>query len=626
MLQQDTRVLAGQAQALIRAGNFAGAKAVYEQICRLDQGNPEAWMTLGAVHGQLGDTVQAVSCLRQAIVLRPDYPEAHYNLGYILRGQGKLQEAAAHFARATAAKPDYFEAWLTMGTINGELGAYDKAEICFSRAVALRPGSLDAHMHLGHALLRQEKVDDAAAAFQKAAQIKPDCAEAFIALGYACQIGGKLDVAIVHWQQALRLKPDSYEAYLGIGRSLLPLGKPDEAMSYCEKAVKLHPQPVDAILQMAAIADRVGDVNKAYELLLPLVDVGVNNIHVALDFARTCKELGRQNEAIAYVERVLATNPPMGASVRRRVLFSLGKMYDAARNYDRAFDYYRQANAARQWSFDARQHRVETDAFIAFHSPESMARMPRASVRSDRPIFVVGMMRSGTTLVEQILSSHPAVFGAGELPDIVHIADSLPATLNTDMRYPQCLSQLTQEKLDKLSQTYLECLEAFSADAARVVDKRPENFKHLGLIELLFPDARVIHCMRDPRDTCLSIYSMDFVSGNDYAFDLSNLGSFYRDYRRVMRHWRDVLKIPLLEVQYEELVANPEVMIRSIVEFCGLEWDDRCLNFHETKRYVNTPSYDQVRHPMYSKSVGRWKNYERHLGPLLDALGDEIEA
>ena len=299
-------------------------------------------------------------------------------------------------------------------------------------------------------------------------------------------------------------------------------------------------------------------------------------------------------------------------------------MYDSAREYDLAFTHYQQANAAKRWQFDAEQHRADTDNFIALHSPEFMAGLPRASIRSARPIFVVGMMRSGTTLTEQILASHPAVFGAGELPDIVEMANSLPATLNTDIPYPQCMALLTQAKLDELAQRYLERLAEFSADASRVVDKAPVNFRHLGLIELMFPDAHVIHCLRDPRDSCLSMYFTDFVHSHEYSSDLANLGSFYRDYRRVTRHWRNISKIPLLEVQYEELVAEPEATIRRIVAFCGLEWDDRCLNFHKSKRYINTPSYDQVRQPIYKKSAGRWKNYARHLEPLIEALGDEI--
>ena len=626
MPQKNPHTLVEQAQALIRTGNFTGAREIYEQICRLDRDNTDAWMTLGAVHGQLGDMDQAVACLRQAIVLRPDFPEAHYNLGYILRGHGEFQKALAHFEQAVAAKPDYFEALLMMGATNVALHEFGKSEACFRKAIALRPDSLDAQMSLGRSLMHQDKAGEAELAFRKAVQIKPDSAEVLVSLGYACQIGGKHEVAIAHWRQALRLKPDSYEAYLGIGKSMLSLGKPDEARTHCEKATKLNPNPVDAIVEMASIAHHSGDIDKAHELLLPLMESGVKNIQAAIVFANTCKERGQLRDGLVYVERVLTAKPRMNATAWRRALFNLGKLYDAAGDYDRAFDYYRQANTAKQCSFDAERHRAETDAFMSFHTPECMARLPRASVRSERPIFVVGMMRSGTTLIEQILSSHPAVFGANELPDIVNIAHSMPAILNSNTRYPQCLSQLTQEKLDELALAYLKRLGEFSMDAARIVDKAPVNFRHLGLIELMFPDARVIHCMRDPRDSCLSNYFHDYVHSHGYSYDLSNLGSFYRDYRRVMRHWRGILNIALLEVQYEELVANPEVMIRRIVSFCGLEWNDRCLSFHKNERYVNTPSYDQVRQPMYSKSAGRWKNYEHHLGPLIEALGDEIES
>lgn len=626
MLKTDTHNLAEQAQVLIRAGDFSKAKVIYDQICRLDQGDETAWMMLGAIHGQLGDLARSVSCLRQAIALRPDYPEAHYNLGYILRGQGDLQEAIAHFEQAAAAKPDYFDAWINMGVINGILGAYDKAEACCRKAEALRPGSLDALMNLGNALLHQDKIREAAVVFQRVLQVKPDFPEAIVALGSVFRANGNHEAAVAQCQYALTLKPNFFEAYLGLGKSLLPLGKPDEAWANCERALQIKPGSADVIVMMSNIAEHTGDVNKAYHVLLPLIDAGSDNVHVALAFARASKELGCQKESITHMEKVLATNPTMSVSGRRNLHFNLGKLYDSAREYDQAFTHYQQANVAKRWEFDAQRHRADADQFIAFQSPEFMSGMPRASIRSDRPIFVVGMMRSGTTLTEQILSSHPAVFGAGELPDIVQMANSLPAMLNTDMPYPQCLSLLTQEKLNELAQTYLDHLAVFSTDALRVVDKAPVNFRHLGLIELMFPNAHVIHCMRDPRDSCLSMYFTDFVHSHDYSFDLSNLGSFYRDYRRVMRHWRDTLKIPLLEVQYEEMVADPEVMIRRVIAFCGLEWDDRCLNFHKSKRYVNTPSYDQVRKPIYRKSAGRWKNYERHIGPLIEALGDEIQA
>jgi len=246
--------------------------------------------------------------------------------------------------------------------------------------------------------------------------------------------------------------------------------------------------------------------------------------------------------------------------------------------------------------------------------------MPRASVRSDRPVFIVGMPRSGTSLIEQILASHPQVFGAGELTDIVRLPLSLHTMLGTERKYPQCLSLLTQDRIDTFAQHYLDKLASLSPDASRVIDKMPGNFMHLGFIELLFPDARIIHCMRDPLDTCLSCYFQDFSRSHPYSYDLENLGAFYNEYRKIMQHWRSVLSIPMYEIQYEELVADQEMKSRELVEFCGLEWDERCLNFHETKRYVGTASYDQVRQPMYKKSAGRWKNYENRIDVLKKSL------
>jgi hypothetical protein len=246
--------------------------------------------------------------------------------------------------------------------------------------------------------------------------------------------------------------------------------------------------------------------------------------------------------------------------------------------------------------------------------------MPRARVQSDRPIFIVGMVRSGTSLVEQILASHPAVYGAGELPDVTEITRALPGLLGTDDRYPEFLPILNQEAVDSMACRYLDRLNQIAPGAMRVTDKMPGNFMYLGLIELLFPGARIIHCMRDPVDTCLSAYFQDFSNNHPYAYDLSNLGAFYRGYLKLMAHWRKVLHLPLLEVRYEDLVADQERISRTLIEFCGLEWDSRCMQFHDSRRFVETASHDQVNRPLCHHSIARWKNYERHLAPLLAEL------
>ena len=231
-----------------------------------------------------------------------------------------------------------------------------------------------------------------------------------------------------------------------------------------------------------------------------------------------------------------------------------------------------------------------------------------------------GMPRSGTTLIEQIMASHPQVHGAGELNLIHRMASEFPSLLGSATPYPQCIAQATAQKLERIAQTYLGELQKRGGKASRVTDKAPINFLHLGLIDLLFPGARVIHCARDPLDTCLSCYFQPFSGEYSFTYDLGHLGAYYRLYENLMVHWRQILRVPVFEVRYEELVADQERMIRALIEFCGLPWDDRCLKFYETERTVATASFDQVRKPIYAGSVGRWRRYEAYLEPLISAL------
>jgi tetratricopeptide (TPR) repeat protein len=410
------------------------------------------------------------------------------------------------------------------------------------------------------------------------------------------------------------------DAHLGLASVLLTQGKPEAARESCDKALQLDPANIDAIALSAYIAKRMGDTEKAFRLLAPLVQRGVEQVNVSVTFATVSRDLSRQAKAIELMEKTLGSNPALSVTGRTNLHFNLGMLYDNTRQYDKAFYHYRQSNMLKPLTFDQADYARLIERIIAIHSPESMARMPRARVHSDRPIFIVGMVRSGTTLVEQILSSHPDVHGAGELPAITEITRTLPAFLGTADRYPECLPKLNQEAADVMARRYVDRLAQIAPQAKRVTDKLPGNFMYLGLIELLFPGARVIHCMRDPVDTCLSAYFQDFSSNHPYAYGLSNLGAFYRGYLRLMAHWRKVIRLPQFEIKYEDLIADQERVTRSLVEFCGLEWDNCCLQFHETKRFVGTASNDQVNRPLYKQSVARWKNYEQYLGPLLAAL------
>jgi tetratricopeptide (TPR) repeat protein len=331
----------------------------------------------------------------------------------------------------------------------------------------------------------------------------------------------------------------------------------------------------------------------------------------------------------AQVERIqtMLRDPDLPPNDASQLHFALAFLREKQGAYDEAFASYQQANAVQHRlvhetsrAFDPQKHDEAIDRFIATFTPEVFERVEGFGLDTELPVFVVGMPRSGTTLVEQILSRHPQVFGAGELREIRRLVVKLPSRLGTSEAYPQCIGRLDQSTARAMAEEYLRDIVGRGGQAARVIDKAPLNYLHLGLLAALYPRARVIHCRRDPRDVCLSCFFQYFRRA-DFGWDLGDLGRFYRAYERLMEHWRAVLPVQPFDVVYEDLVAHQEAVSRQLVAFCGLEWDDRCLTFYEGRRPIQTASKLQVRRPIYTTSVGRWRHYEKHLKPLLDALG-----
>jgi hypothetical protein len=303
-------------------------------------------------------------------------------------------------------------------------------------------------------------------------------------------------------------------------------------------------------------------------------------------------------------------------------------LLDRAGAYDEAFQHFQEGNRRRReqflqegQGFDRAAHSELVDRLLRVFTADYFERVRGFGSDSEVPVFVTGMPRSGTSLVEQILSHHPEAAGLGELRDIPKMVTDLPARLQTAEKYPECLAYLDQAAVQGLGQAYLNRIQQLAGSARRVSDKMLENFLHLGLIATLFPRARIIHCRRDPLDTCVSCY-LQFFHGLDFTWDLADLGSYYRDYQRLMAHWQTVLPMPILDINYEDLVADVEDQSRRLLTFCGLDWNDRCLRFYENPRAVRTVSKLQVRRPIYTSSVGRWRHYAAHLGPLQEALRD----
>lgn len=440
-------------------------------------------------------------------------------------------------------------------------------------------------------------------------------------------------------RRAIELDPSSRQNYHALALALRELDRLDEAIAIADDALRRFPSDVVIRAFRAELLRYARRTQEAYDELLPLIRKG-GTIHAAVTvaFARICADLKRHAEGIPPLEASLSI-PSIPPVLRNECLHVLGDCHDALADYDRAFAAYDEANRIFPSPFDPAAHTRNIDRVISGWTRPALARLPRASsalARSALPVFIVGMPRSGTTLTEQILDRHDDFLGAGELLYVHEIAGRIEAGLPP--RYPadedppapagflHARDRLTPAITDEAGEAYIERLRTHipggRPEPLRISNKQPLAFHHLGLISRILPGARIIHCRRDPLDTCLSCYFNRFTGGNPTT-NLAHLGLTYRAYQRLMHHWRSILDIPMLDIDYEALVADQEGTTRRIIEFLGLDWargGEACLNFQSSARIAHTPSLSQVRQPMYTRSVGRWKHYEKHIGPLRKAL------
>ena len=635
-------------------GEPQAALAHAERAVALAPDYAEAWLLFATSSALLGKMEAAETGCHKAIELGLSSPDVYLTLGDTCRAQGKLPEAREHLETAVRLEPDHAEAWLLLGAVQGMLGNYHSAEASSRHVVGLQPDNADAHKNLGNALKDQGRYDTAISSYQKALELQPENADAWLGLGTcylsvagpkeaeacyrkavelgpesvdAClflgrslRLQGKFEDAEKYCRHALALAPGIASVYKELGDALLAQGKPDDALASYQEALRIAPNDPATIAGKAAVYERRGAFTESLETIQPCLELDPPECGIVSTFARLSRHFDHQSHAISLITRLLA-RPAIGRFDRAQLHFRLGNLYDETGDHEQAFEHIQAGNELAAQCYDPAVDEKYVDDLFSSYTTTSMAKLPRASCWSERPVFIVGMPRSGTSLVEQILATHPQVFGAGELDDIRRFSENLPALLGGGAPYPRCVEAITQDVVDGLSKEYLRKLDRLGGDAERVTDKMPHNFLHLGLIELLFPRARIIHCVRDPLDTCLSCYFRSFAGHLPYKYNLAHLGEFYRQYQRLMQHWKAVLHLSVMDVRYEELVENPEALSRSLVEFCGLDWDERCLRFYEAKRFVRTASYDQVRQPIYKQAVGRWRKYQEHLGPLKVALG-----
>jgi len=607
-----------KALRLFNNNNFAECRKSLKAIIYFDRRNIDAWMLLGMTEARCNDFCRAAACFRSILSFSPDSIDAHYYLGAALEAQFDYAGAITEYLATIHRQPKYVKAYYNLGNIYRKQGLLEKAEYYYRSALKETPDFFEALNNLGSVLKTQSKLEAAIDAFNTALKIRPDDASVLTNLGNTYHLLENYDEAKKYYRQALVVDNSLVEAIIGLGGVLYKNGEGSEAFKLLADAKRRVPDNDVLIASEAELYENSGLYDLAYETIRQRIDVEAGSVDIAASFAQLSHHIGFKERAADGLLKCL--NRQLDASERMRINFILAKLYDSMGMYEQAFDCIARGNSLKPLRIDRNDLNKKFENIISIFSRDLMSSAPRSGNSSTRPVFVIGMPRSGTSLVEQILSSHPDIHGAGELMDIGMIVASMQQTTWSTEGYPQCVTNITEEVLNKFSEAYVGRIEKLAPTAKRVVDKMPGNFMHLGLIELLFPNASVIHCVRNPLDNCLSCYFTDFSGYHPYSYNQSNLGYYYCQYLRLMGHWEHVISLSRYTVQYEVLVNNQQQISRELVEFCGLDWDERCLAFHKNKRLVKTASYDQVRKPIYKSSIRRSDNYREKLHDLIEEL------
>ena len=595
-----------------RAGRLAEAEALYRQILTGDANHADALHLLGMIEHQHGQHETAVSMILKAIAINPNVAAFHSNLGTIFQTQGKLEEAGASFERALTLKPDWAEVQSNLGNILHAQGKLDEAAVCQERALALKPDLAEALSNLGIVRQAQGKLAEAVACYERALALKPDYADAHNNLGTAFLDQDRIEEAVMHYERALALKPNFASAHNNLGNARARQNRIDDAKLHYESALALKPDYANAhnnlgnvLKEQGKFGDAMAHYRRAIALQPDYAEAHLNRSDI--------KFFERGDADLTALEALAQSDLPADKAMYIR--FALAKALDDSRDYARAFEHLLQGNTLKRRQVDYQ----ETQALQLFERIRTvfdsslLNRLHGMGCPSSAPVFVLGMARSGSTLVEQILAGHPQIHAAGELTILEKMEHR---------GFPESVASLDGPALRGLGESYLSRLPTVASDIIRIIDKLPGNFLRIGLIRLILPNARIIHTMRDPVDTCLSCYSKLFTSGLSFTYDLAELGRYYRGYSELMAHWRSVLPPGvMLDVSYENVVDDLEGEARRLIHFCGLPWDDRCIAFHRTGRPVRTASAVQVRQPLFRSSLERWRNYEAWLSPLLDELG-----
>lgn len=653
---------ANLAEAYRATGQLERSAGCCRTALRLNPHLPEALANLGVTLQALGRPAEAAEQLRRALQKRPNFAQAHNGLALALRDLGQFDEALVHFRQAVELAPTFAPARTNLGQFLLDRGQAEEALPHCQEAVRLQPDLAPLHNNLGNAFRSLGRLVEARASYLDALRLDDNLAMAHSNLGLVLQQEGQFGEALpwlkqavelelgnttfwehlaeLHgdreeqaeaipcWERVLALAPDRVSGHLGLGWALQEEGRLVEAREHYRTVTKLQPNSAAAQLNLGGLHEEMGQLAEAEAAFRDALRLEPSN---ALPHARLATLLQSKlpNDDWAALEQRLI-DPQLGDGPRARLLFALAQVCDARGQYERAADCLRQANALTLGlqrgirKYAPAEHDRFVEGLLSVFGLEFFRRTAGVRLQTHRPVFVFGLPRSGTTLIEQVLASHSQVHGAGELRLARQTFEAIPASLGRSAPPLDCVPHLDAIAIQRLAERHDNHLQKLAdSRAMRVVDKMPDNYMYLGLLAALFPHAVLIHCRRDLRDVAVSCWMTDFRSIR-WANDPGHIAARFRQYRRLMDHWRSVLPVPIHEVDYEETVTDLEAVARRLVAACELDWEPACLEFHRNQRPVRTASVVQVRQPIYKQSAGRWRNYKSTLGDLFAGLPAEV--
>ena len=594
-----------QAQLLYLKGDMPGAAEFLIRAATNEDGNPELHINCGSILNLLGRYAEAEAALRHAIELNPRLAEAHCALGVALEGQKKFQESYSALNQSLLIRPDYIQAFINLGNLELKMGDPLRAIEHYAAAVRLEPNSAIARTNLGTALRHARAFEEALKQCHEATASDPTYADGWNALGQIQREMTNYSAAIEAFLKAISLKTSFIEAHANLAGTYFQSKQLELSIKAFKNLLDIAPNFAEGHAGLGVVLLALGKIEEAVLSLRqatnirPLFGQAWSDLTEALGNKLT-------DDDILLLKKLL-----LDESIRDEdalgLNFALGSALDRCGKINEAFDCFVAGNKLRKnllekqgQKFDPDEYKADISQIINSFSQKTKNAPSIITANSFRPLQIIGMPRSGTTLVEQILSAHQDVCGGGEL-------DLMPKILG---EFPNWLDTLDAARYAEIKNTYIAALEELRSNEKIITDKTPFNFLYLGVIEKALPSSLIIYCRRDMRDVAISCFQQDFKSPQPWATDLNSITQYIHMEQRIMLHWKNTLRVPLLEVKYEQLVTNPETEFRKIIDFCDLKWDARCLEFYNSKRMVFTASNRQVRQKLYSHSIGRWKKYK----------------